>query len=70
MVITVEAVVENGLLRPMQPLPLKENEQVRITIEAKASWVQESYGLCGWKGDSAELQRLALAPDFDFEEEP
>ena len=34
--ITIEAVVENGLLRPMQPLPLKENEQVRITIEKKS----------------------------------
>ena len=34
MTITVEAVVENGLLRPIQPLPFqeKEKEQVRITI--------------------------------------
>ena len=40
MVITVEAVVENGLLRPMQPLPLKENEQVRITIEASLPLVR------------------------------
>jgi predicted DNA-binding antitoxin AbrB/MazE fold protein len=70
MIITVEAVVENGLLRPMQPLPLKENDQVRITIEAKGNWVQESYGLCGWKGNSEELQRLALAPTLDLEEEP
>jgi predicted DNA-binding antitoxin AbrB/MazE fold protein len=55
MVTTVEAIVENGLLRPMQPLPLKENEQVR-------NWVRESYGLCGWKGDAEELRRLALTP--------
>jgi predicted DNA-binding antitoxin AbrB/MazE fold protein len=70
MAIIVEAVVENGLLRPMQPLPLKENEHVRITIEPKADWVQQSYGLCGWNGDAQELRRLALAPDLDLEEEP
>lgn len=70
MALTVEAVVENGLLRPMQPLPLKENERVRITIQSKDNWVQESYGLCGWKGNTAELRRLALAPDLDLEEEP
>ena len=70
MAITVEAVVENGLLRPMQPLPLKENEHVRITIQPKENWVQESYGLCGWKGNVEELRQLALAPDLDLEERP
>jgi predicted DNA-binding antitoxin AbrB/MazE fold protein len=67
MAITVEAVVENGLLRPMEPLPLKENERVRITIQAKDNWVQESFGLCGWKGIAEELRRLALAPDLELE---
>jgi predicted DNA-binding antitoxin AbrB/MazE fold protein len=70
MTITVEAVVENGLLRPMQPLPFKENEKVRITIEPKGDWIQESYGLCGWKGNAEDLRRLALAPDLDLEEGP
>jgi predicted DNA-binding antitoxin AbrB/MazE fold protein len=68
MPITVEAVVENGLLRPLQPLPLKENA-VQITIQPKGNWVQESYGLCGWRGNAEELRRLALAPDLDLEEE-
>lgn len=70
MAITIEAVVENGLLRPTQPLPLKEHEQVRITIQPKENWVQQSYGLCGWKGNAEELRRLALAPNLDLEEEP
>jgi predicted DNA-binding antitoxin AbrB/MazE fold protein len=69
MAITIDAVVENGLLRPTQPLPLNENQQVRVTIQPKENWVQESYGLCGWRGDVAELRRLALSPDFDLEEE-
>jgi predicted DNA-binding antitoxin AbrB/MazE fold protein len=69
MAITVDAIVENGLLRPIQPLLLKENERVRITIQPKENWVQESYGLCGWKGNPDELRRLALAPELDLEEE-
>jgi predicted DNA-binding antitoxin AbrB/MazE fold protein len=70
MPITIEAIVENGLLRPIEPLPLAENEQVRITIEPKDNWVQESYGICGWKGNADELRRLALAPDLDLEDGP
>ena len=29
---TVEAIYENGVLRPTQPLPLKEHDQVRVTL--------------------------------------
>ncbi len=68
MAITIEAIVENGLLKPIQALPLKNNARVRITIEPQENWVQESYGICGWKGDTEELRRLALAPDLDLEE--
>jgi predicted DNA-binding antitoxin AbrB/MazE fold protein len=35
MAITVEAVYENGVLKPAQPLPLKEHEKVRVTVEQK-----------------------------------
>jgi predicted DNA-binding antitoxin AbrB/MazE fold protein len=33
MALTVEAVYENGVLKPAEPLPLKEQEKVRITVE-------------------------------------
>jgi len=33
MPITIEAVYENGMLKPAQPLPLKEHEKVRLTVE-------------------------------------
>ena len=33
MPLTFEAVYENGVLKPAQPLPLKEHEQVRVTVE-------------------------------------
>ena len=40
MPLTVEAVYENGVLKPAQPLPLKEHERVQITIAPKSNWVQ------------------------------
>ncbi|MFL5342163.1 MAG: antitoxin family protein, partial [Gemmataceae bacterium] len=70
MAIIVDAVIENGLLRPTQPLPFAENETVRIIVQPKGDWVQDSYGLCGWKGDAEDLRRLALSPELDLEEEP
>ena len=33
MAFTVEAVYENGVLKPAEPLPLKEHEKVRVTVE-------------------------------------
>jgi predicted DNA-binding antitoxin AbrB/MazE fold protein len=30
---TVEAVYENGVLKPAEPLPLKEHERVSVTVE-------------------------------------
>ena len=33
MPLTVEAVYENGVLKPAEPLPLKEHEKVRVTVE-------------------------------------
>jgi predicted DNA-binding antitoxin AbrB/MazE fold protein len=34
MAITVEAVYENGVLKPREPLPFKEHEKVNVTVEA------------------------------------
>lgn len=34
--ITIEAIYEAGVLRPLQPLPdLRENEKVRVTVETE-----------------------------------
>ena len=50
MSITVEAVYENGVLKPAQPLPLKEHAKVHITVQATASRVRQTAGLIGWTG--------------------
>ncbi len=70
MALTVEAVYENGVLKPAQPLPLRDQEKVEITIRSKTNWVQETYGILRWTGDPEELRRLAESPVFDLEEEP
>ena len=68
MAITIEAVYENGVLKPKAPLPLLERQQVRVTIEPGASWVEATAGICGWKGSSEELQYFALDPELDPQE--
>jgi predicted DNA-binding antitoxin AbrB/MazE fold protein len=70
MPITVEATYENGVLKPVQALPLKEHDRVRLTIEPAHSLADRSYGLLGWTGDAATVEHFALSSDFDLQEEP
>lgn len=74
MPITVEATYEDGVLKPAEPLPLSQHEQVRITIEPDLAWrasrVRATYGLLGWKGDAESIERVALQPEFAIEEAP
>jgi predicted DNA-binding antitoxin AbrB/MazE fold protein len=70
MAITVEAVYENGVLKPTQPLPLKEHQRVQITIQPVTNWVEATYGLCGWTGSAEEADRFATDPELDFPPPP
>jgi predicted DNA-binding antitoxin AbrB/MazE fold protein len=63
---TVEAVYENGVLKPAQPLPLKEHEQVRIIVEPEGSWAERTAGMLQWTGTPEELQRFAEDPELDY----
>jgi predicted DNA-binding antitoxin AbrB/MazE fold protein len=44
----IEAIYENGLLRPLQPLALAENARVRVSVESleddveRAAWLAQS----------------------------
>ena len=58
MAITVEAIYENGTLKLAQPLPFKEQERVRVTVETQASPILEAYGIIGGKGDHETLERI------------
>ena len=70
MTITIEATYEGGVLKLAEPLPIKEHDKVRLTVEPQRTWVEETYGILGWKGDPDELRRLALSPTLELEEEP
>jgi len=72
----VEATYENGVLKPAQPLPLKEREKVEIVIrtpqqiQAAVEAVKRSAGMIPWYGDIETLTRIAVDPEFGIEEAP
>jgi predicted DNA-binding antitoxin AbrB/MazE fold protein len=65
MAFTVEAVYENGVLKPAQPLPFQEHEKVRITVQPAVSHVRRSAGLIGWTGSQEDADFVALSPELD-----
>lgn len=61
-VFTVEAVFENGVLRPMQPLPLASRQHVTVTVrvpEASGVWPEDVASI--YQEIAAEDRRLAEA---------
>jgi predicted DNA-binding antitoxin AbrB/MazE fold protein len=70
MTVTVEAVYEGGVLKPTQPLPLKEHERVKVTIHAGVSVARQTAGMIPWTGDLETLERLACDPEFGILESP
>ncbi len=66
MPLTFEAIYENGVLKPVQPLSLREHEKVHVTIEPSGDWVGRTYGILGWKGDAELAERFASDAELDF----
>jgi predicted DNA-binding antitoxin AbrB/MazE fold protein len=70
MPISVEAIYENGVLKPTAPVPLEEHEKVRLTIEPALTWAERTAGMLKWRGDPAILQRIAEDDEFGILESP
>jgi predicted DNA-binding antitoxin AbrB/MazE fold protein len=70
MSIIVDATYENGVLKPVGPLPFKEHEKVRITVEPQTSLARRTAGMLPWSGDAETLRRLAQDPEFGIQESP
>ncbi len=68
MAFTVEAVYENGVLKPAEPLPWKDGERVRLAISSLDSAILKAYGIMGFKGTAEEAEYYAMAPDLLPEE--
>lgn len=58
MTITIDAVYENGILKLDRPLPLKEHEKVRVTVEQSPSLTEQTAGMIGWAGDVETFERI------------
>ena len=74
MTLTVEAVYENGMFKPKEPLPLREQQKVRLQVDTMEDAVQRVRATAGlipctndklieWAASDAEL-------DFPVPEEP
>jgi len=72
----LDATYENGVLKLDRPLPLKDRQKVRVTVEslsevtAELDVVRRTYGMVPWSGDAATLERLAIDPEFGILESP
>jgi predicted DNA-binding antitoxin AbrB/MazE fold protein len=68
MTLTVEAIYENGVLKPAEPLPLQEHEKVRVTIETvpeAVRRVRQSAGLIPCT-DQAMIEWAAKDAELDY----
>ena len=70
MALIVNAVYENGVLRPTAPLPLEEHQTVRVTIESELSWADRTAGILRWTGAPEDLRRVAEDDEFSILESP
>jgi predicted DNA-binding antitoxin AbrB/MazE fold protein len=66
----IEAIYENGVLKPERPLPLAEHEKVQISIHTAVSRVRATSGMVGWTGDAETVERVALDLEFGVQEAP
>lgn len=75
-----EATFENGVLKPDRPLPLAENQRIKVSVElaepvgspidSDAGFIRETSGMLGWTGDAETVERVALDPEFGIRESP
>lgn len=68
MTITVEAVYENGVFKPIRPLPLEEHQRVVIIVKPAVSRVRQTVGLIGWSGNQDDADFVATSPELDPQE--
>lgn len=64
----IEAIYENGVLKPSISLDLKEHEKVEIIIKEKVSIAKMTQGIM--KGLNSKLiDEIALSPEYSCMEE-
>jgi len=66
----IEAVYEDGILKPDHPLPLAEHQRVKVVVHGETSIARRSYGIIGWKEDPEIVRRIALDAEFGVSDSP
>ena len=62
----MEAVYENGVLKPSTPRPWKDGERVRVAISSLDSPLLKAYGIMGFQGTAEEAESYLAAGVKDF----
>ncbi len=65
MPLTIEAIYENGVLKPAQPLPLNEHETVTLTIHTVAP-LEQAAGIIPCR-DPQLIEWAAMDPDLEYD---
>jgi predicted DNA-binding antitoxin AbrB/MazE fold protein len=66
MAITIEAVYENGVLKPLRALHLREHQHVQITLEESVDWVYRTRGIIPCS-DEALIEWAAMDKDLEYD---
>jgi predicted DNA-binding antitoxin AbrB/MazE fold protein len=69
MTITMEAIYEDGILKPVQPLPLREQEKVRLTVHRAEARVDQAVGVIPCT-DPELIEWVATAAELDYPPPP
>ncbi len=64
---TIQAIYEDGVIKPLETLSLKEHEKINIVLEETESVAKATSGMI--KGiDEKTIDAIALSPEFLPEE--
>jgi predicted DNA-binding antitoxin AbrB/MazE fold protein len=69
MTFTIEAVYENGILKPAKPLPLTEHEKVTVTVHTGKTLPEQRAGIIPCT-DPQVIEWAAMDPELDFPPPP
>jgi predicted DNA-binding antitoxin AbrB/MazE fold protein len=62
----IEAVYENGVLKPDHALPLENGQRVTLTIRKPGGRARASAGIFPWQGDRKDLAQLLGADNHPW----
>jgi predicted DNA-binding antitoxin AbrB/MazE fold protein len=64
---SIEVIYQDGVLKPLSPLKLKEHERIKVTIEEEENVVRATSGMFSDLDDET-INEIALSPEFLPEE--